>query len=166
MPSVPGRGRAGRAAQGQSGCRCALHVVDADTQDLCGNAFPEITKDPAETHDGLSGNDPSGTFEVLSPVELGDITAVLSQPSSGDYGFDQCFTSAVAKKKLTNNPGSVHIAAVVTSTVPSSCENLTIANPIITLTLPAGFSFLRTGVSPAAHVFIGATTGFDYRDPF
>ena len=139
--------------------------VDADTKDLCGNFFPTITKDPAKTHDGDSGNDPSGTFEVLSPVSLSTITHVISEFPGGDYGIDQCFTSVAGKKKLANNPGSVHIAAVVTSTVPGDCSDLTIANPKIVLTLPLGFGYLLTGGSPAAHVFIGEGTGFDLHNP-
>jgi hypothetical protein len=153
----------------QTSCSTAPGIytmkVDADTQDLCGNAFATITKDPASTHDGLSGNDTSGTFEVLPPVSLSTITHVISEFPTGDYGTDQCFTSIAARKKLTNNPGSLHIAAIVTSTVPGDCSDLTISNPQIVLTLPAGFSYLLTGNSPAAHVFIGSGAGFDLHYP-
>jgi hypothetical protein len=132
--------------------------VELNTKDLCGNNFPTITKYPAEAN-----NNPSGTFEVLNPVQLGIITHVVSEFPNGEYGIDECFTSVASKKKITNNPGSVHIAAVVTSTAPTG-----ITNPVIALTLPEGFTFLLTGQSPAAHVFVGVPAGgfdFHYPDP-
>ena len=144
--------------------------VDLGSQDLCGNAFPTITADPAKTHDGDSGNDTTGQFEVLSPLSLADVTHVVSQLSSGDYGVDQCFTSQFAgpkkSQKVVTDPGSVHLAAIVNATIPATCEASTISNPRIVLTLDPAFSFLLTGKSPETHVFIGVTgPGFDLHTP-
>jgi len=147
-------------------------ALKTNTQDICGNDFPQNIKDPAGTTGqqpppASQGNDISGMFEVLPAVELSTVTHLLGPlPPNGDYDFEQCFTSFGNKRKLITNPGSVHIAAIVNATVPSSCEATFISNPTVTLKLPVEFSFLLTGNSPAAHVFIGeATSGFDFHYP-
>lgn len=145
--------------------------LETNTEDLCGNPFAAIVMDPAGTTGqnpppASQGNNPSGTFEVLSPVELSTVTHIIGPlPPNGDYSFEQCFTTKGNPKKLIVNPGSAHIAAVVNATVPDTCEEASITNPTIKLTLPAGFSFYLTGGSPAAHVFVGEAAAFDFHDP-
>lgn len=145
--------------------------AEGDTQDLCGNSFDPIGPNPAQTdpcgkgidpNTGLTqcGNDKTGTFQVTPGVQLEDQTGVVSQLTNGDYGIDQCFASAQANRKVVNTPGSVHITSILTSTGP--CASLTtLTDPVITLTLPPGFKFDKTGGSPLAHVFVGSGTGFD-----
>ncbi len=135
--------------------------LEADTKDLCGNDFSPIIKDPAKTDDGASGNDITGTFELLPAITLSDETLVLSEFPTGDYGIDQCFTSAEPKKKVVSNPGTVHVASILNVTVPEGCEATTVSGLSIKLTVPAGFSFYHTGPSPYAHVFIGEATEFN-----
>ena len=145
-------------------------MVEADPQDLCGNSFAPLIDDPAATHDGASGNDKSGTFEILANAATGlqDTVGVLSEFPTGDYGVDQCFTSALARKKVVSNPGTVHIDTIISA--DNGCGDggggATISNVQITLNLPNGFKYYRTGASPLAHIFIGAPNltpapGFD-----
>jgi len=145
--------------------------LQTDTADLCGQPYSTIVADPAVTTapgGGEGGNDPSGTFEVLSPVQLSTVTHILVPlPPDGEYGFEQCFTTKGNARKLIVNPGSAHIAAIVNATVPETCQDAVIVNPLVKINLPIDFSFYLTGGSPAAHVFIGVPTGaaFDFHDP-
>lgn len=145
--------------------------VEADTKNLCGGDYAAIIADPAKTHGGDSGNDTSGTFRVVgAPPPLHDQTLVLSEFPTGDYGIDQCFTNQLQShpSKVVNDPGTVHIASIITATPPSCADTTpsnTFSNTMITLDLPSGFAWYRTGNSPLAHVFVGQPStpppGFD-----
>jgi hypothetical protein len=130
--------------------------LETNTEDLCGNPFATIVMDPAGTSGPGGNNNPSGTFEVLSPVELSTVTHIIGPlPPNGDYGFEQCFTTKGNPKKIIVNPGSAHIAAVVNATVPDTCETAVITNPTVKLTLPTDFSFYLTGAR-RPHMFSSA----------
>jgi hypothetical protein len=135
----------------------------ADTVDLGVNPFPQIS---SADYAGPPAGGATDTFEVLPGLALESQTVVVSElPPSGDYAPMSCFTAQQSGRKISTFPGSVHIAAVVNTT--GACAGFaTISGTTITLTLPAGFSFDKTGNSPAAHVFVfPAPTGFDYHYP-
>jgi hypothetical protein len=122
----------------------------ADTVDLAGNRYDPLTAQ-------------GGTFTVSPGQFLSSQTVVLSElPPAGDYGKLQCFTNRTNPKgKLISDPGSVHVAAVVTTTGP--CAGVgTITPGDVVLTLPTGFAFADTGNSPRAHVFVGEAGSFDF----
>lgn len=133
----------------------------ANTSDLGGNPFGQIS---STTYVGPPDGGATDTFTVTPGVFLEDQTAVVSE-LSGDYAPMSCFTAATSGRKVSTFPGSLHITAVLNTTGP--CAGFaTISGAVVTLTLPAGFSFDTTGASPAAHVFIvDATNGFDFHYP-
>jgi hypothetical protein len=124
----------------------------AKTVDLAGNAYDDLA---------TAGN----TFNVTPGSLLSSQTMVLSQLANGDYGGDQCFTSSAnSRGKLTNAPGSVHIASQITTTGP--CAGFSTFTPSqAVLTLPTGFAFADTGKSPPAHVFMGTGAPGDLHNP-
>jgi hypothetical protein len=135
----------------------------ANTVDLGGNAFPPIS---SVDYAGPPAGGAIDAFEVLPGQALESQTFVVSElPPNGDYAPMSCFTAQQSGRKISTFPGSLHIAAVVNTTGP--CAGFgTISGTTITLTLPAGFSFDKTGNSPAAHVFVfPAAGGFDYHYP-
>jgi hypothetical protein len=135
----------------------------ANTVDLGGNPFAQIS---SVAYAGPPVGGATDTFEVLPGLALESQTFVVSElPPNGDYAPMSCFTAQPSGRKISTFPGSLHIAAVVNTTGP--CAGFgTISGTTIRLTLPAGFSFDKTGNSPAAHVFVfPAAGGFDYHYP-
>jgi len=140
-------------------------TAEAQTEDLGGNDFDTIYSQYVDLP-GNSDGEAIDTFEVTPGVNLGDQTLVVSElPPSGDYASMTCFTNRMSGRKVSTFPGSLHITATVNTTGP--CKDFaTISNPVISLTLPAGFSFADKGKSPTAHVFVGpAGGGFDFHYP-
>ena len=124
----------------------------AETVDLGNNPFPTISSPTVDT------------FTVVPGATLQDQTFVVSNTPNG-YNTMSCFSAATSGRKISTNPGSFHIAAVVNTTGRCSGVN-SLTGTIVKLSLPPGFSFNTTGNSPAAHVFIvDATNGFDYHYP-
>ena len=135
----------------------------AYTEDLGLNAF-----DPINSTDvtGPPAGGATDTFEVTPGIFLSDQTQMVSElPPSGDYAPMSCFTAGTSGRKVTTFPGSLHVTATVNTTGP--CAGFgTISGTVITLTVPAGFSFDTTGASPSAHVFVGPDAGgFDFHNP-
>jgi hypothetical protein len=113
-----------------------------------------------------SGGSAQDTFSVGPGLLLEDQTQVVSElPPSGDYAPMTCFTANQGNRKVNTFPGSLHITSVVNTTGP--CAGFgSISGTVVTLTLPAGFSFDTTGGSPPAHVFhFPAAAGFDFHYP-
>jgi hypothetical protein len=139
----------------------------ANTVDLGLNPFAQISSvDVAGPGGPNSGGSAQDTFSVGPGLLLEDQTQVVSElPPSGDYAPMTCFTANQGNRKVNTFPGSLHITSVVNTTGP--CAGFgTISGTVVTLTLPAGFSFDTTGASPPAHVFIfPAATGFDFHYP-
>jgi hypothetical protein len=108
----------------------------------------------------------SDSFLVEPGLLLKDETVVVSElPPDGDYAPMTCFSGTLANRKVNTSPGSVHITAIVNTTGP--CAGFSnIRNPLVSLTLPIGFSFADAGAAPKAHIFTGpAATGFDMHYP-
>ncbi len=133
----------------------------ANTFDLGNNAFAQIS---STNYAGPPIGGATDTFTVIPGVFLQDQTTVVAE-LGGDYAPMSCFTANQSGRKVSTYPGSLHIAAVINTTGP--CAGFaSISGAVVTLTLPAGFSFDTTGNSPAAHVFIvDAANGFDYHYP-
>jgi hypothetical protein len=124
----------------------------AATNDLGGNAFSPISYTSPET------------FNVVPGAALQNQTYIVSDTPDG-YNTMGCFNATTSGKKISTNPGSFHLAALVNTT--GRCAGIdSLSATVITLNLPLGFAFDVTGGSPAAHVFIvDAANGFDYHYP-
>ncbi len=126
-------------------------IILISTQDLCGDSFNPIVLD-------------GGSLEVIPGLQLQNQTLVLSELANGDYDLTACFTKFL---QLNSIPGTFHIAGITTTTGPCAGTD-SIGGVKITLTLPAGFTYVLSGKSPLAHVFIGdanLANGFDLHDP-
>jgi hypothetical protein len=106
-------------------------------------------------------------FDVNPGLFLKDQTTIVSElPPDGDYAPMSCFSSTQGPRNIINtSPGSLHISATVNTTGPcAGFSNITRTS--VRLDLPVYFSYLDSGSSPKAHIFIGpAAAGFDLHNP-
>jgi hypothetical protein len=154
-------------------CGCAVgdYNVDpantlANSADLAGNPFPPVS----------SANTESWT--VLPGESLEDDTTVVSELGPNlDYAEMTCFSTTLGgpagNQKVNASPGTLHITATINTMGDCAGFGTITFTPYtpgglapVSLTIPAGFSFMTSGNSPAAHVFIGpAAKGFNLHYP-
>jgi hypothetical protein len=100
---------------------------------------------------------------VVKPLHLCSPKATRSRKRRRDSCFHN-LNGYATNNKLAQTPGTVHIATIITT--GGICQNFdSISGATASLTLPTGFSFLTTGKSPNAHIFVGsAGSSFDLHD--
>ena len=124
--------------------------VTVHTVDLAGNSWPDITP-------------PNLSFTIEPAIELESETLVVAE-IGGDYDNVTTFTAAQAKKSINTNPGSFHIAEIIT--FGGACLGAeTVGGIGAVLQIPTDFSYLTTGASPIVHVFEGTGNVLDLHTP-
>jgi hypothetical protein len=125
--------------------------VTVHTVDLAGNAWTDITP-------------PNLSFTIEPAIALESETLVVAETTGGDYDNVTTFTAVQAKKSINTNPGSFHIAEIITFGGACLGEE-TVGGIGAILQIPTGFSYLTTGASPIVHVFEGTGTVLDLHTP-
>jgi hypothetical protein len=128
--------------------------VTVDSNDLCGDAWPQVVLD-------------AGTFTVTSGLNISAQTVIVTDLGTSGYGESSTFTGVQNKKTkvINTTPGSWHVTTTLTTAGP--CAGFGSYSPSwATLGLDPDFVFADSGASPAAHIFIGDTGGggFDLHD--